>query len=204
MIKIKDMVPEVYTNTSRDFQVLEKIYEVVLNYCLNNSRSISKNPISETSDKKLVDLMCSTLGFKTLHEYNDDELYQICQVFYRSLKNKGNINSIRLIVNTLCNLNSITEDVAIEFDLLDKYCLNIYLSSAFENTTLLEDLLNYILPNGITYRIYTQSLFSETFTQNFEESSNISATISHNAANAKINKSFSTMLVLKEKNSETE
>lgn len=197
MINIKNIVPEVYTNTSRDFQLLQKIYSVVLNYCLNSSRNISKNPISEYSDKRLVDLMCSTLGFKTLHEYNNDELFQICKIFIKSLKNKGNINSIKLIVNTLCNLNSIAEDVVIEFDIFDQYCLNIYLSSSFNNTTLLEDLLNYILPNGLTYRIYSQPLVSQSFTQVFEEESDVTASKKSSSSEARIGKSFSEMLVIK-------
>lgn len=197
MIKVKHNIPDVYTNTSRDFQLLERIYSVVLNYCLNSSRNISKNPISDTSDKKLVDLMCSTLGFKTLHTYDNDELFQICKVFFKSLRNKGNINSIKLIVNSLCNLNSIAEDVVIEFDIFNPYCLNIYLSSAFNNTTLLEDLLNYILPNGLTYRIYSQPLVSQSFTQKFKEESEIKVNVKSTISEAKIGKSFSEMLVIK-------
>ena len=65
------MVPEVYYNKSRDFQVLGRAYDIISNYMKMNSDLVRDNTISINNKAMIIDLICSTLGFKAKHEYNN-------------------------------------------------------------------------------------------------------------------------------------
>ena len=153
MIKVRDLVPEVYYNESRDFQTIGRVYEAIFNYLKTNADLMASLPISGGSDWHMLNLMATTLGFQGRREYDNDELRALCMSLIPILRLKGSKSSVVLAVNTMLNAHGIDEVPTILVDPEDNFNYLIYISERLTDTTLLEDLMDYILPAGFTYRL---------------------------------------------------
>lgn len=177
MIKLQEHIPEVYFKESRDFQFIAKLYEIVLNYSEMNADLVYNLPFNDNVNDKLIDLMATTLGFKVKHHYNTKQLIAICSIFSTILRNKGNIQSIELIVKALLHSEGITDDFGYELS-EDLSHIDIFVPLALSDINLLVDLLDYVLPAGMTTKIIRSTRIkinkdkttSYIFTQNSIES----------------------------------
>lgn len=156
MIKTKNSVPEVYYNRSRDFQLLGRIYDIIFNYLKTNVQILDTLPYSEDIDDKLIPLLSTTLGFKQTHEYNTQQLKVVCSSFIHILRNKGNFSAITELLQLLANVENTQESYQYTVDDDNPYVLNIYLPLSISDTSLFEDMLYYVLPAGMSYRIIKQ------------------------------------------------
>lgn len=152
LIKTENLVPSVYYKHSRDFQVLGRAYDIIFNYIKSNTDTIHNLPLSSKSDRRLLELMCSTLGFKIKHTYNEQQLYAICTMFTTLIKNKGTLKAVEDTVNILLEVDNIEEPAEVVLS-EDNTSVDIYLPAEI-NLTLLYDLFDYIMPAGISYNIY--------------------------------------------------
>lgn len=159
MITYKNLVPDIYYNRSRDFQILGAYYDLIFNYMKQNADLVSTG-LTEDVDDELVDLIITDLGFKESHSYNIRQLKKLISIFSLAIKNKGNIESISLIVDMLNNIAGLTTKAYIAISDEDPYKIYIYTPSILDDTILLEDMINYILPAGMTYAIRRQSLIN--------------------------------------------
>lgn len=160
MLKTQELVPEIYCNQSRDFQLLGRVYDIVFNYLKTNIDTIVNNPLSSSTDSTLLDLVVTTLGFKSLHNYNSDQLAAVASTFVKVLSQKGSLRSIETTINTILQVQNIKESCVLSLDADDKYILNIYVPAKFSDLNLLNDILNYILPAGMEYNLIRQNLSS--------------------------------------------
>lgn len=173
MIRIKNLTPEVYYNKSRDFQYLGRIFDVVVNYIKTNTDSIYNLPLSSNMDKRYLDLLALSLGLKIQHSYNLEQLYAVCTVFEKALRNKGNLTSIQLIVDALLRLQNAESSFVPTYD-PKTYTLKLYLPLNLKDNQLLNDLLDYILPAGIRCNIFTYEESVSEASNEFKEMDNIS------------------------------
>lgn len=157
MIRVRDLVPEVYYNESRDFQTIGRVYEALFNHCKTNADLMSALPISGQSDGKMLKLMAATLGFQGRRDYDDDELRALCMSLLPILRLKGSKSAIVKSVNVMLNAHGIDEVPTIVVDSEDSCNYLIHVSKRLSDTTLLEDLMDYILPAGFTYKLITAS-----------------------------------------------
>jgi len=176
MIKVKDLVPSIYYDNSRDFQFLGRSFEVVYNYVKTNVDLMTDLPLSSNSDLSMINLLLTTLGFEKRHEYNAVDLKKICSVFSELVKLKGTKKAVELAVSTLLNSQNIDSDFEV-IDVYDEnknklYMYNIYIPIELDDRILLEDLFEYILPVGYTYNFIYTSL-TDTKSSNFEIESKI-------------------------------
>ena len=160
MIKTQELVPGVYYNQSRDFQLLGRTFDVVFNYLKTNIDLIYNNPLSENSDERLIDLLSLTLGFKSKHNYNVKQLTAMCSAFMLAMRNKGNIQSIQLAVDTILQAEGIKNGALTLVD-TSKSTLHIYVPMELSDINLLNDLLVYILPAGMSCSIVRQQLITK-------------------------------------------
>ena len=151
MIKTKNLVPEVYYNQSRDFQLLGRAFDVALNYAKMNADIMQGLPLSDNSDDSMISLTASSLGFETKHQYNARDLKNICAVFRDLIKDKGTKSAIERAVKTLMNAQNIGGEPFVDIDNVH-YTLDIYVPYGIQDLILLEDLFDYILPAGYDYR----------------------------------------------------
>ena len=147
LIKFQDLTPEVYYKRSRDFQYIGRLFDLVLNNAKMNTDIISSLPLNPDMDPRLLDLLALTLGFKSKHEYNTKQLAALCSIFPFVLRNKGSKLAIETACNALLNAEGITKKASIE---VSNQTVSIFLPSELSDLNLLKDLLNYILPAGMS------------------------------------------------------
>ena len=160
MIQLQNYTPEVYYNHSRDFQFIGRLYDIVLNSVKTNSDLLQCLLNNNNFNSQLVDLLSLTLGFKSRHQYNTKQLVSLCSIFPTILKNKGNIKAVQLAGQAVLNAEGITEPFGCE--MLDK-TLYLFVPSKLSDLNLLRDLLEYILPAGITCEFAKGIKIEDTF-----------------------------------------
>lgn len=154
MIKLQNLTPEVYYKESRDFQLLGRLFDLVLNAVKTDTDLLYNLPLSTNSDEKLLELLALTLGFKPKHQYNARNLKAVCSVFSEILRNKGSIKAIKIACEALFNSMDISQQLDYDFTKgKDNTELNLYIAQDFGDITLLNDLLSYVLPAGMSCNI---------------------------------------------------
>lgn len=154
MIKLQNLTPEVYYTESRDFQLLGRLFDLVLNAVKTDADLLYNLPLSTNSDEKLLELLALTLGFKPKHQYNARNLKAVCSVFSEILRNKGSIKAIKIACEALFNSMDISQQLDYDFTKgKDNTELNLYIAQDFGDITLLNDLLSYVLPAGMSCNI---------------------------------------------------
>jgi hypothetical protein len=191
MIKLQNLTPEVYYKESRDFQLLGRLFDLVLNAVKTDADLLYNLPLSTNSDEKLLELLALTLGFKPKHQYNARNLKAVCSVFSEILRNKGSINAIKIACEALFNSMDISQQLEYDFTKgKDRTELNLYIAQEFGDITLLNDLLSYILPAGMSCNIIREfHLLTESNT-NIGISDNVKKYEINTAETSKLIKDF--------------
>ena len=148
MINIQESVPQVYYEQSRDFQLLGRLFELVLNAIKTSVDSLYYLPLADaTAQTRFLDLLSYTLGFQAKHSYNNKQLAAVCSVFPTLLRKKGTIEAIQLLGDTILSSEGITEHFGCN---VADTTVELFVPSALSSTNLLNDLLDYLLPAGMT------------------------------------------------------
>ena len=151
-MRLQDFTPEIYYTHSRDFQLLGRLYDIVLNSVKTDIDSIKYIRLGLNSNEALLNLLALTLGFKAKHSYNNKQLAAVCSVLPTIIRNKGNINALTLAVNAMLNANGINDYSEGSFN-YDTMTLTLYIPEQINDITLLEDLTDYVMPAGTSLRI---------------------------------------------------
>lgn len=173
MVKTQNLVPEIYYKQSRDFQALGRVYDVIFNYLKTNINTIYNNPLSENVDERLLDLVATTLGFKSKHKYNVKQLMALCSAFSSVLKIKGTKKSFEIAINALLQAEGISYSSQVLMDTNDPYKVVVYIPDSLTDITLFNDLLTYILPAGISCNVTRSQLVSTVRTTEVKSTSTI-------------------------------
>ncbi len=148
MINIKNQLPDIYYDASRDFQILGHLYEVVLNYVKTNADMLYLLPNGIEEDTRATELLATTLGFKLRRNYDKEQLAALVSIFPQLLKIKGTKRAIILAGNALVKASGVPG--AFDCDLNNKsHILTIKIPIELSDITLFLDLLPYILPFGL-------------------------------------------------------
>lgn len=153
MINFYNQVPSIYNSTSRDFQYLSWLINVVLNSVKHNVDDLYDLPNTK-ADPRLTELLAMTLGFKVKRNYNQKQLEALVNVIPSILKYKGSKKAVELACHALIKASGAQGITDIEET---DNCVSIQLPETLVDTILLRDLLPYILPAGMTVRIVTRT-----------------------------------------------
>ena len=154
MIEVQRQLPRVYYNESRDFQLLGRIFEILLNYLKTNADIIEHLNSPETIDERLVSLLATTVGFESRHAYDTDSLRIICGCFHDIIRYKGTMTGIERAVSALLNAQGIKDEPSVEA-FYDTKNIEIFIPAYAKDVIILKDLFEYILPVGWSYSIMT-------------------------------------------------
>lgn len=155
MIKFKDQVPSIYTSASRDFQYLSWLFNIVLNSVKHNVDDLYRLPNVDVNSK-LTELFALTLGFKVKRNYDQKQLLALAAILPSILRYKGTEKAITMAAEAL-----ITASGAIgvmELEVIGSQLIVRIPEDTTIDTTLFIDLLDYILPAGMTCRIIRESI----------------------------------------------
>jgi len=158
MISIKNQVPNIYYDASRDFQILGHLYEVVLNYVKTNADMLYLLPNGIEEDTRATELLATTLGFKLRRNYDKEQLAALVSIFPQILKTKGTIAAIDLAGNALVKASGVPGEFSTE---LENHVLTIKIPIELSDITLFVDLLPYILPFGIRVSIVRSTVITQ-------------------------------------------
>lgn len=149
MIKFSNQVPSVYPNASRDFQYLCWLIDIVLNSVKHNVDDIYDLPNNE-ADIKLTELLAMTIGFKIKRNYDQKQLSALIAVLPRIIKYKGTKKAIDMAGNALIAASGAIGSFSCKIENCE---LEVTFPVGLIDISLFTDLLNYILPAGMTYHI---------------------------------------------------
>ncbi len=150
MINIKNQVPSIYYDASRDFQIFGHLYEVVLNYVKTNADMLYLLPSNIEVDTRATELLSMTLGFKLKRNYDKAQLAALVSIFPQLLKSKGTIKAVDLAGNALVKASGVPGTFS---STIENHTLTVKIPIELSDITLFIDLLPYILPFGITVSI---------------------------------------------------
>lgn len=154
MLKLIDLIPSYYIKNSRDMQILTRVFEVIFNYCKTNTDLVYEGSKDINVDmQNLIDLNLITLGFKQSHEYNLSQLQSLLSVFREIIRNKGNIKAIELTLELLAEVEDCEELPEILYYKDLPYNLIISIPEKIKDLSLFNDVLNYIIPSGVSFEI---------------------------------------------------
>jgi hypothetical protein len=170
MLRLQKYTPEIYYERSRDFQLLGRLYDVALNSAKTNADMIKYGlPFHDKSPQELLNLLAMTLGFKPKHQYSQEQLLAICSVFPEILRNKGNFKAVLLIGEVILKAEGIVGNVKclMQYDPAlnrDLPVLRIIVPEKLAETALFYDLLEYVVPSGVTVEIVRGELLDPIVT----------------------------------------
>lgn len=159
MIKFREQVPSVYPNSSRDFQYLCWLIDIVLNSVKHNVDDLYDLP-SSTNDPKLSELLAMSLGFKVKRNYDQTQLAALVEVLPRVLKHKGTITAIEIAGKALVAASGAVGSVHTE---VNNGEIEVSLPKALVDISLFTDLLPYILPAGMTCRVIRTDILHKSY-----------------------------------------
>ena len=156
-------VPEYYVKGSRDFQALARLLTFALNSAKVEADSLLylNDPILISNN--LLALMQTKVGFWTNYTFTDDDIRLVCDCFNLAVREKGSRNGIVKAIEIFLR----TINAAAEFDILiqnkdsegnDQYRIEIGINDIWNDYTLLEEILRYILPTGYILTVYYYDL----------------------------------------------
>lgn len=154
MIRMQELTPEVYYNNSRDFQLLCHLFDLVLNSTKTEADILFNLPLSTNSPDQLLNLMSTTFGLRLdMTKYTAAQLRAICSVAPRLMKYKGSLQAVHYLVAALMRVEGAAEEYLIEQDMNDPYHITISLPTQAKHKAILDEILPYITPAGVTYSI---------------------------------------------------
>jgi len=158
MIDIIKQTPIEYSKQSRDYQVLARMYTALFN--LNKMYTDNMHVWNKDIDNKLTTLRAKTLNFNPNHSWGLDALEAAVSCFKYIMFRKGTLDAIYFCIYILLRINKLESKVkSITID--DDYNLEIKIPVRLASIGIVQDLLDYILPAGITYRIKEYQSFDE-------------------------------------------
>jgi hypothetical protein len=161
MINIKNQLPNIYYDASRDFQILGHLYEVVLNYTKTNADMLYLLPNGIEEDTRATELLATTLGFKLRRNYDKDQLAALVSIFPQLLKAKGTLRAVNLAGNALVKASGVSGMFSSE---MNDHVLTVRIPIELSDITLFIDLLPYILPFGIKVSIIRNTVIKREVT----------------------------------------
>jgi hypothetical protein len=163
VVRFDENVPSYYVTGSRDFQLLTRLLTFALNAAkVKADQNLYLNdPL--LIDNNLISLLQTKVGFWTPYEFTDDALRLVCDVFDLAVRRKGSKQGIIEAVEVFLRTLGITTDFDIfiqnkDINGEDSYYIEIGINSSWHDSTLLREILRYILPTGYILSIYYYDL----------------------------------------------
>ena len=155
--KSQNNVPDVYTNESRDFQLIEKVCDVAFNTTLSNLSRVQFIRAVSTIDAALLTPLASYLGFFTELYYPERILRSVLTNFREMIQYKGTLKGISLGIKSLQDAFSGVSYIDIkESD--DYKTIVVTTDGVVIDQSYVDDVLRYVLPVGVRVIIsYKQS-----------------------------------------------
>lgn len=175
IINVQEMTPQIYTEESRDFQLLSRLYDCVFNGMKFDTDSIVELIDTQQCRTSILQLLQTKLGFFTEKKIDDEKLRKVLECFPILVKNKGSLKAIKETLYLFLRMYSVSSDVEVyylktpysepfseempcvlangKFPENNSLVVKIHSFATKPDITVLEEIFRYILPAGINYYI---------------------------------------------------
>lgn len=180
LLRTQELTPSIYTEESRDFQLLSRLYDSVFNGLKFDTDSIVSLINTKESRTNILQLLQTKLGFFTEKKLDDEKLRNILECFPVLVKNKGSLKAVKETLYLFLRMYSVQSDIEIYYlktpssppfsrenpcvladgSYPENNSLVIRIHSFYTrpDITVLIELFKYILPAGVTYYIEFSSI----------------------------------------------
>ncbi len=169
IFRLSNNVPDVYVRKSRDFQLLCNSFDVLQNGVKYDIDSICNIVNTEACNSKVIPLLQTKLGFFTPRHIDNETLRTVLSGFKNIVRDKGSRVGIRDAIEVYLKTINASADSLIKIsntyigpegeDLTQRkntYVVEVAIEGQVLDTTLLTELLKYVLPAGyqLKYSFY--------------------------------------------------
>lgn len=191
IIRTQEMLPEVYSDESRDFQVFTKLMDAVYNQSQFDTSSMLHSYDPANIRSNLLELFADKYGIDLAdaETLSDEEIRAIMQGLPYMMRNKGNLSAIESLINIYFKLYHISGDYEIRiengkaavYDIeLSDHTIMLGLETLSKSTKLLDIISKYILPPGYSFFVYFYTKMSKDTRDIFND---IDATLLYRSSN---------------------
>jgi len=160
--RISEHVPDVYPRKSRDFQLFCAIFDCLFGDLKYNIDSIIDITNTSQCNERLLPLLQTKLGFFTKEKISGEDLRLILRAFPTIVRNKGSKTGITQAVQVYLKLFGLDVDSEVtitnkvftdgKYDDERSYIVDIAVSDKLTDTSILTEILRYVIPAGYKLR----------------------------------------------------
>lgn len=163
IIQIEKLTPDEYIEQSRDFQLLGRLFDCVINGAKLNSDSILFMLNTVAINDNYLELLKTKVGLIQDLDLTDDELRYVLQAFPYLVRRKGSISAIKEMLNMCLKIFNINATFRIERSTgntvvnnvtLDEHSFAIGIDTVLKSDALIKILAKYLMPPGFLLYIY--------------------------------------------------
>ena len=147
LFRLQEHTPSAYTNDSRDFQLMLRLYDCVNNGVKYYIDSIIDSLNTDLCNSELLSLLKTKVGFFSNVEFTDRESRYILKSFPYIMKYKGSERGIEQAVRVFMAAEGISASNKVFID-ATTHEIEIFIESPLVETKMLEEMLKYIIPTG--------------------------------------------------------
>ena len=167
LLRLQEHTPSAYTNDSRDFQLMLRVYDCVNNGVKYYIDSIIDSLNTDLCNSELLGLLKTKVGFFSSSEFTDREARYILKSLPYIMKYKGSKAGIEQAVRVFMVAEGISASSDVFID-TEKHEIEIFIESELVGAKMLEEMLKYIIPTGYIVSI-TFGNPNETNPSHFQE-----------------------------------
>ena len=173
LFKLEENVPDIYVEMSRDFQLLCRVYDILVNSNIITQSKIRQQLNIDQIDDKLLKLLAGRLGFSSDNYIPTEVMRSILLQFPFMIKNKGTKvgieQAIRSVIKQTSKVNSVyVSDITIATGEI-KVIVESDDASAVD-MSYLSNVLKYVVPVGYTVNVAaSQTPTSPTVARNYRK-----------------------------------
>lgn len=146
MFRLENKVPEVYVDSSRDFQLLCRLYDVVFNSSRYSIDSMVHLTSSQNCDIRVLELLKTKVGLFSTFYATETELRFLIDAFPTIIRYKGSKRGVSYI--TMLYARMYPSVVAPKCAYKEGHHLELTFSDDPQNPEMIKELLKYVLPTG--------------------------------------------------------
>ena len=149
-LQLEHNVPDIYVEKSRDFQLLCRIINIIINAMAEKSANLISNLDVDDIDEELLYPLVRKLGFTTHKYFPSNTLKNIAENFPRLIRNKGTLGAVRDAVYTVISSNQTVKILNVYYNSFDKK-LTIVSDASNKYLEYISELLEFIIPIGVSW-----------------------------------------------------
>lgn len=160
MFRVENNVPEVYIKYSRDFQLLARLYDLVLQSTRFSIDSMQLVSDTQRCNERMLPLIATKVGFFHELDISANVHRAVLSAFPVIIKHKGSMKAIEL----LCALFERIDDtrVRVAYETSNKNFLTIIFDTYYSNLDVFKELVEYVRPTGMIVEYVAAEVISAT------------------------------------------